>query len=108
MSEEPPPTKYVVQIVVPEKPPPTPKQFVQDLNGVLTPALLPSRVIEPFSCIISVFRPASISWSIEDLFLDVIAKTFSNIRLGAGLRAIPFAQATAVPSSITLEAISRS
>src|SRR6059058_4116551 len=34
MSEEPPPTKYVVQIVVPEKPPPTPKQFVQDLKGV--------------------------------------------------------------------------
>ena len=34
MSEEPPPTKYVVQIVAPEKPPPTPKQFVQDLKGV--------------------------------------------------------------------------
>jgi len=34
MSEEPPPTKYVVQIVVPEKPPPTQKKFVQDLKGV--------------------------------------------------------------------------
>lgn len=34
MSEDPPPVKYVVEIVVPEKPPPTPKQFVQDLKGV--------------------------------------------------------------------------
>jgi hypothetical protein len=34
MSEDPPPTKYVVEIVAPEKPPPTPKQFVQDLKGV--------------------------------------------------------------------------
>ncbi|OLD55981.1 hypothetical protein AUI46_02810 [archaeon 13_1_40CM_2_52_13] len=34
MSEDPPPVKYVVEIVVPEKPPVTPKQFVQDLKGV--------------------------------------------------------------------------
>ena len=34
MSEDPPPPKYVVEIVVPEKPPTTPKQFVQDLKGV--------------------------------------------------------------------------
>ena len=34
MSEDPPPTKYVVETVVPEKPPPTPKQYVQDLKGV--------------------------------------------------------------------------
>ncbi len=34
MSEDPPATKYVVDIVTPEKPPPTPKQYVQDLKGV--------------------------------------------------------------------------
>ena len=34
MSEDPPRPKYVVEIVVPEKPPPTPKQLVQDLKGV--------------------------------------------------------------------------
>jgi hypothetical protein len=34
MSEDPPATKYVVEIVAPEKPPPTPKQYVQDLKGV--------------------------------------------------------------------------
>ncbi|OLE68218.1 hypothetical protein AUF78_17120 [archaeon 13_1_20CM_2_51_12] len=34
MSEDPPPTKYVVEIVAPDKPPPTPKQYVQDLKGV--------------------------------------------------------------------------
>src|SRR5437660_3450660 len=80
----------------------------RELKGVLTPTILPSRVIEPFSCLISVFRPDSISWSIEDLFLDVIAKTLLNSCLGAGLRTIPFAWATALPSSITLDAVSRS
>src|SRR2546429_5437640 len=34
MSEDPPAAKYVVQIFEPEKPTPTPKQFVQDLKGV--------------------------------------------------------------------------
>jgi hypothetical protein len=34
MSEDPPATKYVVEIVTPDKPPPTPKQYVQDLKGV--------------------------------------------------------------------------
>ncbi len=34
MSEDPPATKYVVEIVTPEKPPPTAKQYVQDLKGV--------------------------------------------------------------------------
>ena len=34
MSEDPPATKYVVEIVAPEKPPQTPKQYVQDLKGV--------------------------------------------------------------------------
>jgi hypothetical protein len=34
VSEEPPPTKFVVDIFSPEKPPPTPKQYVDDLKGV--------------------------------------------------------------------------
>lgn len=34
MSEDPPAAKYVVEIFTPEKPPPTPKQYVQDLKGV--------------------------------------------------------------------------
>ena len=34
MSADPPPAKYVVDIFQPEKPPPTAKQFVQDLKGV--------------------------------------------------------------------------
>lgn len=34
MSEDPPAAKFIVQVLVPEKPPPTPKQYVQDLKGV--------------------------------------------------------------------------
>jgi len=34
MSEDPPATKYVVEIVAQEKPQPTPKQYVKDLKGV--------------------------------------------------------------------------
>jgi hypothetical protein len=34
VSEDPPPAKYVVEIFSPEKPPPTPKQYVDDLKGV--------------------------------------------------------------------------
>jgi len=34
MSEDLPQTKYVVEVTVPEKSPPTPKQYVQDLKGV--------------------------------------------------------------------------
>ena len=34
MSEDPPPAKYVVEIFSPEKPPPTPKQYVDELKGV--------------------------------------------------------------------------
>lgn len=35
MTEDPPEAKYVVQVVVPEKSTPTPKQYVQDLKGVV-------------------------------------------------------------------------
>lgn len=34
MSEDPPPAKYVVEIFSPEKPPPTAKQYVDELKGV--------------------------------------------------------------------------
>jgi hypothetical protein len=34
VSDEPPPTKYVVEITQPTKPPPTPKQYVDELKGV--------------------------------------------------------------------------
>jgi hypothetical protein len=34
MSDDLPPRKYLVEITTPAKPPPTPKQFVQDLKGV--------------------------------------------------------------------------
>ncbi len=34
MSEDPPATKYVVEIFSPEKPPPTAKQYVNELKGV--------------------------------------------------------------------------
>ena len=34
MSEDPPPSKYTVDIFSPEKPLLTPKQYVQDLKGV--------------------------------------------------------------------------
>jgi len=34
MTENPPDSKYTVDIFLPEKPPPTPKQYVQDLKGV--------------------------------------------------------------------------
>src|SRR5437870_13417018 len=35
MSEDLPQTKYVVQVTVPEKSPTTPKQYIQDLKGVV-------------------------------------------------------------------------
>ena len=35
MTEDPPEAKYAVQVVVPDKSPPTPKQYVQDLKGVV-------------------------------------------------------------------------
>ncbi len=35
MTEDPPEAKYIVQVVTPEKSPPTPKQFVQELKGVV-------------------------------------------------------------------------
>ena len=34
MSEDPPPAKYIVEIFSPEKPPPTPKQYLDELKGV--------------------------------------------------------------------------
>jgi len=34
MSDNPPATKYVVEIFSPEKPPPTAKQYVDELKGV--------------------------------------------------------------------------
>ena len=34
MSDDLPQPKYIVEIAMPPKPPPTPKQFVQDLKGV--------------------------------------------------------------------------
>ncbi len=34
MSDDPPATKYVVEIFSPEKPPPTAKQYVDELKGV--------------------------------------------------------------------------
>ena len=36
MSEELPQAKYVVEVTVPEKSPPTPKQYVQDLKGAVS------------------------------------------------------------------------
>lgn len=35
LTEDPPAAKYVVQVLTPERSPPTPKQFVQDLKGVV-------------------------------------------------------------------------
>ncbi len=35
MSDDPPLAKYVVEIYVPEKAPPTPKQYVSDLKGAV-------------------------------------------------------------------------
>ncbi|TMI14819.1 hypothetical protein E6H35_03780 [Candidatus Bathyarchaeota archaeon] len=35
MSEDLPQTKYVVEVTVPEKNTPTPKQYIQDLKGVV-------------------------------------------------------------------------
>ena len=35
MTEDPPDAKYLVQVLVPEKSTPTPKQFIQDLKGVV-------------------------------------------------------------------------
>ncbi len=35
MSDDPPPAKYVVEIFVPEKAPPTPKQYVDELKGAV-------------------------------------------------------------------------
>ncbi len=35
LTEDPPDAKYIVQIEVPEKSTPTPKQYVQDLKGVV-------------------------------------------------------------------------
>jgi len=34
MSQDPPPARYVVEITQPEKPPPTAKQYVDELKGV--------------------------------------------------------------------------
>jgi len=34
VSEDPPPAKYLVEIFSPEKPPPTPKQYIDELKGV--------------------------------------------------------------------------
>ena len=36
LTEDPPATKYVVEIFQPEKPPVTPKQYVTDLKGVVS------------------------------------------------------------------------
>ena len=36
MSEDLPAAKYVVEVTVPEKSPPTPKQFVEDLKGAVS------------------------------------------------------------------------
>ena len=35
MTEDPPEAKFAVQVIVPDKSPPTPKQYVQDLKGVV-------------------------------------------------------------------------
>jgi hypothetical protein len=35
MTEEPPEARYIVKVITPEKSPPTPKQFVQELKGVV-------------------------------------------------------------------------
>ncbi len=34
MSDDVPQPKYLVEVILPAKPPPTPKQFVQELKGV--------------------------------------------------------------------------
>jgi len=34
VSEDPPPAKYIVEIFSPEKPPPTAKQYIDELKGV--------------------------------------------------------------------------
>jgi hypothetical protein len=34
LTEDPPVAKYTVEVTMPEKAPPTPKQYVQDLKGV--------------------------------------------------------------------------
>jgi hypothetical protein len=34
VSEDPPPAKFLVEIFSPEKPPPTPKQYIDELKGV--------------------------------------------------------------------------
>jgi hypothetical protein len=50
MSEELPQTKYVVEVTVPEKSTPTPKQFVQDLKGVVSGKQLARMKKEAVDC----------------------------------------------------------
>ena len=50
MSEELPQAKYVVEVTVPEKSPLTPKQFVQDLKGVVSGKQLARMKKEAVDC----------------------------------------------------------
>ena len=50
MSDELPQTKYVVEVTVPEKSPVTPKQFVQDLKGVVSGKQLARMKKEAVDC----------------------------------------------------------
>ncbi|HZY46965.1 MAG TPA: hypothetical protein VFE96_04135 [Candidatus Bathyarchaeia archaeon] len=50
MSEDLPQTKYVVEVKVPEKGPPTPKQFIQDLKGAVSGKQLARMKKEAVDC----------------------------------------------------------
>ena len=50
MSEELPQAKYVVEVTIPEKSPPTPKQFVQGLKGVVSGKQLARMKKEAVDC----------------------------------------------------------
>jgi len=50
MSEDLPQARFVVEVAVPEKPPPTPKQHVQDLKGVVSGKQLARMKKEAVDC----------------------------------------------------------
>ncbi len=50
MTEEPPEARYIVKVITPEKSPPTPKQFVQELKGVAGGKQLASMKKEAVDC----------------------------------------------------------
>src|SRR5437879_9636987 len=65
-------------------------------TGVLTPVFFPWEIMAPFSCLISVILPRSMSWSIEDLLALVDNKIFHHSFLGSPTSLMPIAWLTAI------------